>query len=587
TAEEVIGSHLSIFYTPEDKLKATEGLRHAEQNGKFEAEGWRLRKDGSRFWGNVLLTALRNTDGTLKGFSKITRDLTERKQMEEYLRKIESRFRLFMTGMQEYGVLIMDQEGRVIDSNSAAENLLGYMHQEIKGLPFAKLFPENDQPAAEQELRSASSTGKAIDDRWHVRKDGSYFWANGITSVLRDNDGNFQGFAKVLRDRTDRKRLEEELRMKTEQLEDADRRKNEFLAMLAHELRNPLAPIASVVTILEFEQLTSTGNDAVKVLERQVGKFSRLINDLMDISRITQGRIQLQKQRIDLRQVLQGVLNAAGPMIREHEHQLEVNISNEPLWLQADPTRMEQVFENLLNNAIKYTESKGNIWLTADHVDGWVAVRMRDNGVGIAPELLPKVFDLFQQSEQTLDRAKGGLGIGLTIVKNIVDMHGGIVEVFTEGIGKGSEFVVRLPTEKAATNIRPVEPELVAQGRKMLRILVVDDNPDAANMLAVLLRIKGHEVNTAFCGYDAVDAAIEMKPQLLFLDIGLPGLDGYQVARRLKERSDMQRMVLVALTGYGQMEDRQRAREAGFDHHFVKPVKAEDLDAVIRALQAG
>ncbi|MDQ3101363.1 MAG: PAS domain S-box protein, partial [Bacteroidota bacterium] len=539
SAAEVIGSHFSIFYTPEEKQQAPEVLRLAGENGKHETEGWRVRKDGSRFWGNVMITALRHGDGTLRGFSKITRDLTERKQTEEYLRKIEGRFRLFMSGMQEYGVLIMDPEGRVVDSNAAAEDLLGYTNEEIQGLPFTKLFPDDEQPAAEMELREASSTGKAIDDRWHVRQDGSFFWANGITSVLRDQNGNLQGYAKVLRDRTDRKRLEEELTTKTRQLEDADKRKNEFLAMLAHELRNPLAPIASLVTILEFEQLSSTGKDAVKVLDRQVGKFSRLINDLMDISRITQGLIQLQMERMDLRNILNAVIEEATQMLREHEHELDLDLPDEPLWLQADPTRMSQVFENLVNNAIKYTGSKGHIRVKAELTDGWVAVRVKDNGMGIAPELLPRVFDLFQQSDRTLDRAKGGLGIGLTIVKNIVDMHGGTVEATTAGVDKGSEFVIRLPLEKAVTNIRPLEPESIAQPKEALKILVVDDNPDAANMLAVLLRIKGHEVNTAFSGIDAVETAVKKKPDLIFLDIGLPGLDGYQVARRLRERTDM------------------------------------------------
>ncbi|MBA3313331.1 MAG: PAS domain S-box protein [Planctomycetaceae bacterium] len=583
-ADEIIGKHFSAFYPPEESGQADVGLRTAAETGHFDAEGWRVRKDGQRFWGSVSLTAVRDETGEVSGFIEITRDLTERKLAEERLRTNDLKFQLLMAGVQEYAIFLMDPEGRVTDWNAAAERVLGYKADEIVGQSFAVFFtPEEGEPGgvAERELRLAASVGRASDDRWHVRKDGTHFWANGLTSALRDEDGSLKGFAKVLSDRTERKRFEEELRAKADALEEADRRKNEFLAMLAHELRNPLSPIASAVALLEHsESLGEEERSAIGIADRQVKKLTRLINDLMDVSRITSGKVHLNRERIDLRDVLRGVVAAAKPGIDEHGHTLVVSLPEHPLWLSADATRLEQVFENLLGNATKYTPHGGRIEVAVARQDGTAVVAVRDNGVGIAPELLPMVFDLFTQADRSLDRSQGGLGIGLTIVKTLVEMHDGQVEATTGGLGKGSEFAVKLPLLAVRSTPRP-ETSGPTNEAAPRRILVVDDNADAAKMLSLLLRASGNEVETALCGLKAIEAAVTFRPEVILLDIGLPGLDGYEVARRLREQAETKDVVLVAITGYGQPEDREKSKAAGFNHHLVKPVSIEDVLAVL------
>ncbi|HEV7281166.1 MAG TPA: PAS domain S-box protein [Pirellulaceae bacterium] len=587
-ADEVVGKHLSIFYPPDARLSPEQVLATAAEAGHFEEESWRVRKDGSRFWGNVSLTALRSDDGELKGFAKITRDLTQRHQAEVELSAAKLKFDLLMTGVQEYAIFMMDPEGRVTDWNAAAERLLGYAQEEIIGQHFAIFWmPEEGGPGgvAEQELRQAVATGRASDDRWHVRKDGTHFWANGITSALRDEAGNLKGFAKVLRDKTERKRFEEELRAKADALENADRRKDEFLAMLAHELRNPLSPVATAVALLDTsEKLGEEEREIVGIVHRQVTKLTRLVNDLMDVSRITRGKVQLDRERIDLRDVVAHAIQSIRPAADEREVVLSVAPGEERLEVSGDATRLEQVFENLLNNAVKYTPAGGRVIVTVERKDGTAAVRVADTGVGIAPELLPYVFELFTQDSRTLDRAEGGLGIGLTIVKNIVEMHEGTVDVSTGGPGKGSEFLVRLPLAGTLSTARFETPSNLPVRSRSIRALVVDDNTDSAKLIAMLLRSQGHEVATAYCGRDAVATALSFRPQLILLDIGLPGLDGYQVAQRLREQTDTRDVVLVAVTGYGQPEDKVKARDAGFDYHLVKPIGLDDLRQIIESI---
>ncbi len=584
---EILGQHLSDFYPAEDSSVAVERLRIATEAGHFQGAGWLSRRNGDLFWGEVSLTALRDDAGELRGFANITHDLTQRHQAEEVLRQTKLKYDLLMAGVQEYAIFMMDPEGRVTDWNVAAERLLGYTYDEIIGQHFSIFWTvEEGEPGgiADQELRQASLVGSASDDRWHIRKNGSHFWANGITSALRDEQGSLRGYAKVLRDKTDSKRFEEELRAKAEALEEADRHKNEFLAMLAHELRNPLAPIATAVTLLKVTEQDETGQQAVDVVGRQVQKITRLINDLMDVSRITRGKIQLHQDRIDLRDCIGNAISSAHALIEEHRHLLSVSLPDEPLWIFADATRLEQIFENLLNNAAKYTESGGQISVTAERRDGQAIVSIKDSGVGIAPELLPHIFELFTQADCTLDRAEGGLGIGLTIVKSIVEMHDGKVEAITEGPGKGSTFSVRLPLMLTPSVSRITTPTQSPPQTDKAKILVVDDNHDAANMMAILLKTKGHDVQSVSCGVAALEAAVSYKPSLILLDIGLPGLDGYKVAQRLREQSETKHIVLVALTGYGQPEDRQRSKEAGFDYHLVKPVSIDDVQAIIGSL---
>jgi two-component system CheB/CheR fusion protein len=380
----------------------------------------------------------------------------------------------------------------------------------------------------------------------------------------------------------ERKRVEQALQT-------ANRRKDEFLAMLGHELRNPLAPIRNILEVVRRRGRERRGEvrKAWEIVERQVQQLTRLVEDLLDVSRIGQGKITLKRQAVDLAAVVTAAVEGCRPLLDNRKHRLEVALPGEPLRVQGDATRLTQVMQNLLNNAAKYTDPGGRIELTARREDDAAVLRVKDNGVGIAAELLPRVFDLYTQADQTLDRAHGGLGVGLTLVRKLIELHGGTVSAASAGPGQGSEFAVRLPLlegERAA----PKPAAGAAPGAKkgpQRRILVVDDNRDAAASLAMLLGLLGNETRLAHDGPGALEAAHLFKPEVVFLDIGLPGMDGYEVARRLRERPELAGTVLAALTGWGQEEDRRRAQEAGFDHHLTKPADPAALQQLLAALK--
>jgi signal transduction histidine kinase len=384
-------------------------------------------------------------------------------------------------------------------------------------------------------------------------------------------------------DITEQKRLEEELRRRAEELIGADRRKDQFLAMLAHELRNPLAPIRNAVELMrQVETLDPSFQPSREMVERQVKHLARLVDDLLDVSRITQGSIRLRKEVLDLGTIVQRAVEGTRPIIESRAHTLSVQLPAEPVRLEADPTRFEQVISNLLNNAAKYTMPGGHVWVTASREGEEAVVRVRDSGIGVPPDVLERVFEPFVQSDGSLARTDGGLGVGLTLVRSLVEMHGGWVGATSPGLGQGSEFVLRLPAPLSSEAALPAEPAPAIAPRG-LRVLVVEDNIDAAESLATLLRLWNHDVNVVHDGCKALEAAREQQPEVVLLDIGLPGLDGYQVARRLREELHLDHALLVAMTGYGQPEDRRRSQEAGIQYHFVKPVEP----LVLRNLLAG
>jgi PAS domain S-box-containing protein len=377
-------------------------------------------------------------------------------------------------------------------------------------------------------------------------------------------------------DVTERKHAEEAL-------QEVNQRKDEFLAMLAHELRNPLAPIRNAAQIMRFHAKGNPKLEWVRaVIERQSRHLTRLVDDLLDVSRIVRGQITLEKSVVDLNDVVRHALETSRPLLRERKHELTVSVPSEAVRLEADLTRLAQVVANLLINAAKYTPENGRIWLEAERQGGEVILRVRDTGVGIAPSLIPRVFDLFTQGARTLDRAQGGLGIGLTLVKRIVEMHHGSVEARSAGVDRGSEFIVRLPLlPEEPASAQPAEESSDGSGPgERIRVLVVDDNVDAAESIAMLLSLEGHEVRSVHAAHEALEAAEAFRPHLVLLDIGLPGMDGYEVARRLRSQH-IERMRIVAITGYGQPSDRDRTREAGFDQHLVKPIDPEMLHALL------
>ncbi|HJT78138.1 MAG TPA: PAS domain S-box protein, partial [Gemmataceae bacterium] len=373
-------------------------------------------------------------------------------------------------------------------------------------------------------------------------------------------------------------------------LRDADRRKDEFLATLAHELRNPLAPVRNALQILKMPRVDAqTVERSRDMMERQVQHLVRLVDDLLDVSRVMRGKIELRRERVELATIVARAVETVQPLVDAQRHELSVRMSSDSLLLDADPVRLAQVVGNLLTNAAKYTEPGGRIWLTADRDGDMAVLRVRDNGIGIAPHMLPRIFELFVQVDHASTRAQGGLGIGLTLVKNLVEMHNGIVQARSEGLGHGSEFVVKLPLVVQAPR-RDHAPEGGRQADQLpspsgKRLLVVDDNQDAADSLAMLLRLQGHEVRVAYSGMAALEMTKAYSPDVLFLDIGMPGMDGYEVARRLRQTPGLENVVLAALTGWGQHEDRRRTAEAGFNHHLVKPPEPEAVETVLASLK--
>ncbi|HUG67731.1 MAG TPA: ATP-binding protein [Pirellulaceae bacterium] len=372
------------------------------------------------------------------------------------------------------------------------------------------------------------------------------------------------------------------LRERADELAEAHRHKDEFLATLAHELRNPLAPIRNAVEYLGMDGLTEkdvkTGRD---VISRQVTVMVRLIDDLLDMSRISRNTLDIRKQRVLLASILDGAVESSRSLILEGGHELTIHLPPEPFELEADPIRLGQVFLNLLNNSAKYTKRSGHIWLTADREGSNAVIRVRDNGVGIAADMLPRIFEMFTQVDRSLERSQGGLGIGLTLVRRLVDLHDGTIEARSDGLDQGSEFVVRLPLLQPAVETPPTSDGPRAASLSGSRILVVDDNKDSADTLGMLLRLKGNEIRTANDGLEAVRVAETFHPELVLLDIGLPKLNGYDVARHIRQQPWGRDMILVALTGWGQDEDRRRSQEAGFNFHVVKPVELSALESLL------
>ena len=481
--------------------------------------------------------------------------------------------------MQDYGIFLLDPEAKVISWNSGAERIKGYTADEIIGKHFSVFYPPEDIAAGKpnREIEIALEVGRYEEEGWRVRKDGSLFWANVVITALFGKDRQLRGFAKLTRDMTERRQVQE-LRL-------ADQLKNEFLAMLAHELRNPLAPISNALELLKRARPDDVAvSESVQLMSRQLTHLLRLVDDLMDVSRITTGKIGVHREPVELTPIIHSAMEEVQVHLDSRGHELMVSVPAKPIVVHADAVRLSQVLSNLLVNAAKYTPQPSQIWLNAERTGNQAVIRVRDSGIGISAEMLAKVFDLFVQADNSLERKQGGLGIGLSLVNRIIAMHDGTVNATSEGLGKGSEFVIRLPiadpgteskaSSKAARRL-PVGPKR--------KILVVDDNVDAAVTLAKLLTIWGHEVQVVFDGIAALEAAERMVPDIVLLDIGLPGMNGYEVAKNLRNLPQSKSSLIVALTGYGQSEDRQQAMEAGFDVHMIKPPDAERLGSLLMA----
>ena len=511
------------------------------------------------------------------------RNLAIRQRASEVLRAERERFRTTLTSIGD-AVVVTDAQGRVTLLNPVAEALTGWDADAI-GRPVETVFRivnEETRAPVENPVDKVLREGAVVGLANHtvlIGRDGRERPIDDSGAPIRDGRGRVVGVVLVFRDITERRASEQ-------RLHENDRRKDEFLAMLAHELRNPLAPIRNAAhTLTLLGQPDERLRWVSGVIERQVGLLTRLVDDLLDVSRITSGKITLQHERVPVAAaVIAQAVETARPAAESRRETLEVDVADDVGVVEGDPARLVQAVGNLLDNAIKYSEEGGRVRLTARAEAQEVVIAVRDEGVGIDAELLPHVFDLFIQADRSLERRQGGLGIGLTLVRRLVEMHGGRVAVASEGAGRGSEFTIRLPrlaVDVPAPAAAPVAAAREAPSGPTRRVLVVDDQPDSTDSLALLLRLHGHEVYTAADGPGAVDEFLRSKPEVVFLDLGLPGMSGYDVARRLRATPEGRDVRLVAVTGYGTEADRERTRAAGFDLHLAKPVDPHAVEALL------
>jgi PAS domain S-box-containing protein len=480
-------------------------------------------------------------------------------------------------------IISKDLDGIITSWNQGAERLFGYTAAEAVGKSVTMLIPA-DRQDEEPGILARVRRGERIDHYETVRqrKDGTLLDISLTVSPLLDRSGHVIGASKIARDITERRRSQqqrEELLRVTERAreesESANRAKDDFLAMLGHELRNPLSAVRNAISVATLDERNR--DRALAIGRRQADQLGRIVDDLLDVARITRGRVPLHRVPISLNEVLQRTVEGARLFMDERGHSLTLVVPDETILVDADAARLEQAVSNLLANSAKYTDPGGTVAVTAEREGDDAVVRVRDDGIGIAPDVLPKVFDLFRQGARSLDRAQGGLGIGLTLVRRIVELHGGSVHAASSGVGGGAEFTIRLPALAREHVASADEPRSVTRDRRPARVLMVEDNPDAAESLVMILELLGHHVRVVHDGIAAVETARANVPDIMLVDIGLPGMDGYEVARAVRREAALKDIVLVALTGYGRPEDRTQALGAGFDYHLVKPV---DLDAL-------
>ncbi len=581
---QILGKHFSVFYTTEDRERRWPEIEldRALREGRFEDEGWRVRGDGTRFWANVVITALRDDDGKLLAFSKITRDLTACRRVEEQLRQSEERFRLLVDGVRDYAIYLIGPDGKITSWNAGAAAIKGYEAQEVLGRHFSLFYTDEDIEAGRpwSELAIARENGRVEDEGWRVRKDGSRFWARVVVTSLQDDSGRLLGFAKVTQDMTQQRHAAA--------LETSARQLNDFIAVLAHELRNPLAPIRNAAKLLGMVKPGEEDFEMMRrAIDRQSAQLARIVDDLLDISRITRGQLEIRREPVEVGEVLSRALEATRPAIDASNQALSVEVPPlGPIVVEGDELRLTQALTNIIGNATRYTDAGGRIDVrVATHARGAageVEISVRDTGRGIEPDMLGAVFGMFVQGRQT-HRSGAGLGVGLALARSVVELHHGSIEAKSEGPGKGAEFVIRMPLMRKSAR-KEAEQRAAAQSRaeaSARRVLVVDDNVDAADMLRALLEGLGHEVRAVHSGIEALALAETYKPDVVLLDLGMPGMSGHEVARRLRQKRQGAEPLIVAVTGWGKPEDRARAREAGVDVHLVKPVEEEELREVL------
>jgi PAS domain S-box-containing protein len=614
-AGEIIGEHFSKFYLPEDVAagKPEQELAIARQVCRVEDEGWRVRKDGSLFWANVVITALWDDQGLLRGFGKVTRDLTQRRASEVELRRAEQRFHQLVDAVADYSIFMLDSTGHVATWNPGARKTKGYEASEIIGRHFSAFYTPEDRQRGkpEQVLETVRREGRFEEEGWRVRKDGTRFWANIVINMLRNEQGQAVGFAKVTRDLTTRRAAEETAReLAREQAaravaesmarkaEEANRIKDEFLATVSHELRTPLNAIVGWSSILRQRQLDPAVSRAIEIIERNAHAQVKIIEDILDVSRIITGKLRIDPRPTDLI----SITNQAIEVVRHSASAKQIIVdfpqSTEECSFVGDPERVQQVVWNLLSNAIKFTSSGGSVHIDVQRTDAGVTLSVTDTGLGIDPDFLPYLFERFKQGDSSTTRRFGGLGLGLAIVRHIAELHGGSVSASSAGRGHGSTISVTFPlravapqAEVAAPAIAPLPP--LERGPldavlNRVRVLLVEDDADARELVGAILVEAGAVVKSVSSASAAIEALSGFRPQLLVSDIAMPDEDGYSLIRRIRalDAAHGGAIPSLALTAYTRTEDRTKALAAGFTTHIGKPVNPKDLIAALGNLAA-
>jgi len=584
TTEQEMGDGWTGGVHPDDLERCLETYVTAfDARTPFTME-YRLRRhDGEYRWVMDNGVPRFAPDGTFSGYIGSCLDFSDRKRAEVQLRESEERFRRIVETALE-GIWVLDPQGRTAFANARIAEMLGISVADMLGRSVFDFIDPEDRSLMASRLEQRRHGIADVHDSRFRRADGQELWAIVSASPYTDDRGIVGGILGMLTDITDRKRAEEELR-------NADRRKEEFLAVLSHELRNPLAPIQTAVDMLEHAGTSKAGSEReLAVIKRQVQNLKRLVDDLLDVSRISRGKIELRKELVELAAVVAEAVEAVRPLFDQQHQELHVSIPEEPIFLEADSTRLEQILSNLLINAAKYTPQGGRIWLVVEHFQSEVVIHVRDTGIGIETDLLPKVFDLFLQGERRSGLSHEGGGIGLSLARNLVELHGGTITAHSQGPNMGSEFVVKFPVTSRVRSEREQTSEMnqpeVSELMPRRRILIVDDNVQAADSLGRLMfEVFGQEVRVAYDGKSALELAGSFLPEVILLDLEMTGMDGYDVAMRLRQRSECSRALIVAVTGWGHEEDRRRSGEMGFDLHLVKPVTAKDLRALLADLK--